>query len=377
MNHLLATTVGYQKGFTVFIGAGFDLDQSFTVTPGQSTVNTAKGYYVTQGLSGESVYKYKGETPVLNLKGECDANVGVDSSLMIGKSTLLVEYVEGQDRLNAIKANDKIRTNTFDYIEYGTAVEPQPVTTDTDVFYVGWSGIGDGKTPENFMNSVGWKTGLLIDIPSNVEGEYGENTDETTGNESTSGKYPENAHLWYYFNNYGGTYVAKQKMYVGGSTAILNAPTPITFTAVQGGVDYRNASNEYGYFIIACAPIGTLTDGTEVAKAPYYVRIANSEVIFDNITIYNRAGEELKKGFGVDNVIDSQTPYFIVDNNGKLVIKDSCYAPNNYIVGLLFGSGYNGQIDISSIECEWDENSTKLSVEVDKQTGEVNLTFAL
>ncbi len=324
LNHLQECNSGYQRGFTVYIGKNFDIAGSFTDAPAQTANNVSRGSYVVQGLSGESVYKYAGETAGINIP-DVSVSTGIDSDLLIGCSNLLVEYVEGEDRLNAVKENAKIRTYTFDHIEYGYPVEPQPFTDDKDVFFVGWTGTGDGKTADTFMNSVGWKTGLLINKPSNGdEGDYGENTDETTSTEGTGEKYPMESHLWYYFDNYGGTYVAKQKMYVGGSTAIKDAPTPLTFTAVHDGVDYRTSGTaEYGYFIIACAPIGTAADGTAQEADPYYVRIANSEVIFENITIFNRAGYELKEGFGVDTVIDSKTPYFIVDKNGKLVIKET------------------------------------------------------
>lgn len=124
-------------------------------------------------------------------------------------------------------------------------------------------------------------------------------------------------------------------------------------------------------------------NGTSVEIGGLFGRLDASasitNVTFENISYTINDGSR-KPGatFGLlAGTVASETSFENVSVSGKLVIKDSCYAPNNYIVGLLFGSGYNGQIDISSIECEWDENSTKLSVEVDKQTGEVNLTFAL
>ena len=65
-----------------------------------------------------------------------------------------------------------------------------------------------------------------------------------------------------------------------------------------------------------------------------------------------------------------------VSVSGKIVVSDDCYANNNYVVGLLFGTGYNGQIDISSIDCEVDGDETKITVDVDRESGSVTLTFA-
>lgn len=122
--------------------------------------------------------------------------------------------------------------------------------------------------------------------------------------------------------------------------------------------------------------ISTMTGGL-FGKLDASASITN--VTFENISYTISSGSNKTDAtFGLlAGTVASETNLENVSVSGKLVIEDSCYAPNNYIIGLLFGRGYNGQIDISSIECEYDENSTKITVEVDKQTGEVTLTFAL
>lgn len=101
-------------------------------------------------------------------------------------------------------------------------------------------------------------------------------------------------------------------------------------------------------------------------------------VIFENASYTMSDGSRKSPAsFGLlAGTVHADTELENVSVSGKLVIKDSCYKQDDYNIGLLFGTGYNGQIDISLVECEIYENSTKISVEVDKQTGDIKLTFA-
>lgn len=103
-----------------------------------------------------------------------------------------------------------------------------------------------------------------------------------------------------------------------------------------------------------------------------------SNITFENVS-YTLSDGSKNPGATFGLLAGSVSSEALLDNvsvSGKLVIKDTCYTQSGYVIGLLFGSGYNGQIDISSIECEYDEESAKINVEVNKQTGEVTLTFA-
>ena len=320
-DQMINVDMGYVRGYTTYIGKNFDLDASFNAVADdyQDAENYSQGYYKHIGISGESVFEY---IPGLD-------TVGTGTTVpATNESYLIVEPTSDPDRINTIKDSGKVRLDTFKYIGYGAPVRPVPETLITDEYYVGWTGTGDGKTPETFMNSIGWKTGIILDMPTNDEGGYDEGTDDDEPTVVTaSEKYPEDRHLWYYFDNYGGTYVAVQKMYLGGATAIKNAPTPITLTAVdKNGYDYRQNGAEYGYFIMKAAPIGYLADGTTLKTVdPYYLRVINSEVIFENITIYSRAGHEMHpdNNYGIVNITDSQNFYFLIDKGGRVVIRDN------------------------------------------------------
>ena len=322
-DQMIAVEMGYGRGYTTYIGQNFDLNNSFNADAAalQDSENYSKGYVKHVGISGESVFTYDSALDTVHQGSTVPVT---------GESYLIVESKGGVDRINEIKNSGKVRLDTFKYVGYGKPVRPVPVTIDTDEFYVGWTGTGDGKTPETFMNSIGWKTGVILDRPTtDNEGGYDEGTDDeevVALTDATSEKYPEDLHLWYYFNNYGGTYVAVKKMYLGGATAIKNAPDAITLTAVdKNGHDYRNDGDEFGYYIMKAAPIGTDANGNIISVDPYYLRILNSEVIFDNITIYSRAGSELHpdNNYGIQTVTDSQNFYFLIDKGGRMVIKDT------------------------------------------------------
>ncbi len=326
LNHFLEVCMGYEKGFTVFVGKDFDLDQSFETTPTQDSRNLAKGYTVIGGISGESVYEYDQE-----LDNNRDGVINGTTVPTVGESVLLIEHVDGIDRINDVKDSGKVRLDTFTEVEYGEYVDRAPTQTNTNVFYVGWTGTGDGKTPETFMNSVGWKQELIVDDPSlgdfdeGTDSEDTENDTATAADTSTVQKYPLEKHLWYYFDNYGGTYVAKQKMYIGGMTAIKNVTDTITFTGAYGGVDYQDPTGtEYGCFIIKNAPVGVSSTGKTIV--PNYVRIHKSNIIFDNITFFDRAGSDLggeSYGFAEGTVTDSQTSYLWVEEGARVIIRDS------------------------------------------------------
>ncbi len=117
----------------------------------------------------------------------------------------------------------------------------------------------------------------------------------------------------------------------------------------------------------------TAENGGLFGKLDAFASIKN--VVFENASFTIGSGSRKPATYGLlAGTVAAETTIENVSVSGKMIISDSCL-PGNYTIGLLFGTGYNGQIDISSIECEYDESSVKISVEVDKQTGEISLTF--
>ena len=102
-----------------------------------------------------------------------------------------------------------------------------------------------------------------------------------------------------------------------------------------------------------------------------------ADLTFENITYTVSAGSRMQGatfGLFAGSIAEGVTLESIT-LSGKLLISENCYPQDNYIIGLLTGSGTTG-IDISSITCAVaEEGSTRLSLEVD-DSGAVTLTFA-
>lgn len=100
-------------------------------------------------------------------------------------------------------------------------------------------------------------------------------------------------------------------------------------------------------------------------------------VRFDNIRYTVSAGSRMQGAtFGLlAGSIAGDVELQGVTLSGSLLISENCYPQDNYLIGLLTGSG-TADIDISSITCAVaEEGSTMLSVEAD-DAGAVTLTFA-
>lgn len=98
---------------------------------------------------------------------------------------------------------------------------------------------------------------------------------------------------------------------------------------------------------------------------------------FENIHFTVSAGSRMQGAtFGLlAGSISEGVTLDTITVSGTLLISENCYPQDNYIIGLLSGSGA-ADIDISSITCAVaEEGSTKLSVEVD-EGGAVTLKFA-
>ncbi len=127
-------------------------------------------------------------------------------------------------------------------------------------------------------------------------------------------------------------------------------------TVVQG----NNSSQNGGLF-------GTLEGGASIKN-----------INFENITYTLKAGSRRAgASFGLlAGRVSSDAAFEGVTISGKILISDKCYPQSEYIVGLLFGTGYSGQLDISSINCELDGDTSKITIDVDRESGSVTLTFA-
>ena len=101
-------------------------------------------------------------------------------------------------------------------------------------------------------------------------------------------------------------------------------------------------------------------------------------ITFENITYTLKAGS--RRGgasFGLlAGKVAADAVFEGVTVSGKLVISDECFPQKEYVIGLLFGTGYNAQLDFSSIRLDVDGDESKITVDVDEQSGSVTLTFA-
>lgn len=100
-------------------------------------------------------------------------------------------------------------------------------------------------------------------------------------------------------------------------------------------------------------------------------------VRFDNVRFTVSAGSRMQgAAFGL--LAGSIAEGVTLENitvSGTLLISENCYPQDNYLIGLLAGSG-TADIDISSITCAVaEEDSARLSIEVDDD-GSVTLKFA-
>jgi len=100
-------------------------------------------------------------------------------------------------------------------------------------------------------------------------------------------------------------------------------------------------------------------------------------VRFDNIRFTVSAGSRMQGAtFGLlAGSIADGVKLENITVSGTLLISENCYPQDNYLIGLLTGSG-TADIDISSITCAVaEEGSTRLSIEVE-DSGAVTLKFA-
>ena len=286
-NHYHEYNYGYGKGLSVYVGKDFDLSKSFTKETAQdSTI----AYTVAEGMSGESAYYYVDEK----------ADVTGINKEMLGKSVLLVEYVEGQkNRLDAVKANAKVRANTFSYIAYGAPVSVAPTDIADKVYYY-LSGNDncanceskDGSSEELAHCTRGWAVEVHVTADGNIC--------KLEGCDHVG-----HTHSLYKILKTGGKYIAVGKIAVNNSTTIgktYDQQTPILFTAkkLDGSgsytkLDENGTGHDTGVFIIAGDSSG-------------YTVSVYSEVIFEDITLLSSSTGD---------------SYLVATDGGKIVIRDT------------------------------------------------------